>query len=133
MGEGRASQLWVECWWVHRCGTGFAAYEALGRRQRVRIVAALFRLLALECRAHHRPGGVVELQISAAGVVESADRLFVGRRHIGEIGVEIRIDVPGDRLPALAEMHGAGRRDAHFRDDTRLRLKEAEMVDLRMT
>ena len=55
----------------------------------------------------YRPGGVVELQIAAAGVVERLDRLLVGLGEIVEEGVDVRIDRLAD-LPALAEMHHAG-------------------------
>ena len=76
---------------------GFAVQRLVGharvaRRQLVRIVAALAGILALLRIADHRPCRIVELQVAAAGVIKSADRLLVGHRHIVEIGIEIRID-----------------------------------------
>ena len=62
-------------------------------RQRVGIVAALFRMRALARVAHHRPGGVVELQVAAAGVVEGADRGAIGGGEIVKERIERRIDL----------------------------------------
>ncbi len=58
----------------------------------IRVVAAAARMLALLRIAQHRPGGVVHLQIAAAGVVERADRLAIRHGDVVEIGVELRID-----------------------------------------
>ena len=63
-------------------------------RQCVGIVAALLRMRALARIAHHRPGGVVELQIAAAGVVEGADRGAVSRGEVVEERIERRIKLP---------------------------------------
>ncbi len=104
----------------------------IDRRQLVGIVAARLRLLALLGIADHRPGGVVELQIAAAGVVEGADRLLPGGSDVGEEGIEVGIGLLADHLPALAEVERARRRDAHLRRDVAVRLQELEMLDLRM-
>jgi hypothetical protein len=103
-----------------------------GGRQLLRLVAALARMRKLALVAHHRPGGVVELQIAAAGVVERAQRLAVGVGHVIEKSVEIGIGVLADRAAALAEMQHVGRRHGHFRHHPRVLLDEAEIVDVRM-
>ena len=78
---------------------GRAAFERgvgqarVALRQRLGFIAALLGMGALARIAGHRPGGVVELQIAAAGIVEGADRRPIGFGDIGEEGVEIRIDV----------------------------------------
>src|SRR5215204_2918233 len=89
-------------------------------------------MLALLGIAHHRPGGFVELKIAAARVVEGADRLAIGRREVVEERIEIGVDLPADRLAALAEMQGRGRRNGHLGSRAGARLQEAEMLDLRM-
>jgi hypothetical protein len=61
-------------------------------RQAVGIVAAFFRLRPLVRVAQHRPGGVVELQIAAAGVIESADRSAVSIGEIVKERIEVGID-----------------------------------------
>ena len=53
--------------------------------------AALLGLLHLDVGAEIGPGGVVELQIAAAGVVERLHRLAIGRRQVGEDRVVVRI------------------------------------------
>ena len=90
------------------------------------------RLRALVGIAHHRPGGVVELQIAAAGVVEGADRRAIGLGDIVEERVEIGIDVLADRGAALAEMERRRRRDRHFRRDAGMRFEKLEMLQHRM-
>ena len=75
------------------------------------VEAAVARLLQLLLRAEIGPGGVVELQIAAAGVVERLDRLLIGHREIVEDGVAARIDVLADRVRLEPEVHhvdGAG-------------------------
>ena len=51
----------------------------VGFLQVIDIDPAVARLLHLDVGAQIRPGGVVELQIAAAGVVEGAHRLAIGR------------------------------------------------------
>ena len=100
--------------------------------QPVGIVAALFRVRPLLRVANHRPRGVVELQVAAAGVVEGADRLLIGEPDVVEIGVDVRIDLLADGLAALAEMQGRRRRDRHLRRHLGVVLDEAEMVEMRV-
>ncbi len=59
--------------------------------QAVGVKPALARLFQLGLRAQIGPGGVVELQIAAAGVVEAADRLPIGLRQIVEDGVAVGV------------------------------------------
>src|SRR5262245_14940174 len=90
-------------------------------------------MLALARVADHRPRGIVELQIAAACVVEGRDGLAVGRGQIVEEGIELRRDRFADRLPALAEVQRAGRRNRHLRRDARVLLEETEVIDMRVT
>jgi hypothetical protein len=85
-----------------------------------RFVAALARMGELPLVAHHRPGGVVELQIAAAGVIEGAQRLARSSSHVVEKLLQIGIDLFADRLPARAKMQHAGRRHGHFRANARV-------------
>src|SRR5262245_7784291 len=101
--------------------------SGIARGQRIGIVAALLRSLALGRRADHCPGGVVELEIAAASVVEGADGAAIGLGHVVEIAVEVGIDVPADGHAALAEMERAGRGNRHLGHRARMRLEEAEM------
>jgi hypothetical protein len=78
-------------------------------------------LRALVRIAQHRPGGVVELQIAAAGVVEGADRGLIGFGEIVKEHIEVGIDLFADRGAALAEMERTRRRDRHFRRHPRMR------------
>ena len=80
--------------------------------------------------AHHRPGGVVELQVAAAGIVEGAHRRAISVSHVLEISFEIRIGFFADGTPALAEVQHAGRRNGHLRRDARVLLDEPEIVDM---
>src|SRR5262249_35612438 len=104
----------------------------IARWQRLGIVAALPGMLPLLRVAGHRPGGVVELQIAAAGVVEGADGVAIGRAEIVEELVEIGIDLAADRVAPLAEMQGRRRRDGHLRRDLAMRLEEAEVIEHRV-
>ncbi len=101
-------------------------------RQRIGIVAARLRLRALVRVAHHRPGGIVELQVAAAGVVEGADRRAIGRGEIVEERIERGINLLADRGAALAEMKGRRRRDRHLRRGPRVAFEKLEMLQHRM-
>ena len=90
-------------------------------------------MLALVRIAHHGPGGVIELQIAAARVVESADRLAPRRSDIREKLIDVRVDLLAHQRTPLPEVKGAGGRDAHFRNDPAMCLQKLEMFDLRMT
>src|SRR5262245_30256575 len=105
----------------------------IDRRQLIRIVAAPFGLPALLRIAHHRPGGIIELEIAAAGIIKSANRLAPGRCHISEELVEVGVDLPAHQRPALPEMKRAGSRNAHFRRNAAMSFQELEVLDLRMT
>ena len=104
-------------------------HARIDRRQAVGIVAAAFRALALLGIADHRPGGVVELQIAAAGVVEGADRLAPGGGDVGEEFVIAGIGLLAHHRAALPEVKRARRRNAHFRRDVAMAFKEFEMLD----
>ncbi len=101
-------------------------------RQPIGIIAARLGGFALLGVADHRPGGVIELQVAAAGVVEGADGLAVGLANVMEVGIEIRIDIFADARPTLAEMERRRRRDRHLRGDRSMVLDEAEVVEMRM-
>ena len=105
----------------------------IDRRQLVRIVAARLRLLALVRITHHGPGGVIELQIAAASIVESADRLSPRHSDIREKLIDVRVDLLAHQRAPLPEVKGAGGRDAHFRNDPAMCLQKLEMFNLRMT
>ncbi len=122
-GDGHVGRLVGE-----RC----VGHLRVDRRQVVRVVAALPGMLALLGIADHRPGGVVELQIAAAGVVEGTDRLLPGSSNVGKEDVKVRIGLLADHLPALTEVERARRRDAHLRHDVAMAFKELEVLDLRM-
>ena len=104
-------------------------HARVDRRQAVGIVAARLRLLALLRIADHRPGGVVELQVTAAGVVEGADRLATGGGDIVEEFVEVGIDLLADHRAALPEMERRWAPGCHLRRDVAVRLQELEMLD----
>jgi hypothetical protein len=102
------------------------------RGQPVRIVAALLRGGALLGVADHRPGGIIELQVATASVVERADRLLIGQADVVEVGVEVGIELLADRLPPLTEMQRRRRRDRHLRRDAGAVLEETEVVEMVM-
>ena len=117
-------------------GDGHIGRAALERRvgqlrvtlwQRLRFIAALLGVGALARIAGHRPGGIVELQITV-GIVKGADRRPIDFGDIGEEGVELRIDLFADSRAALPEMQRAWRRDRHFRHDARVRLEKLEVL-----
>ena len=62
--------------------------------QAIGVEPAVARLFQFGLRAQIRPGGVVELQIAAAGVVERANGLLVGLAQILEDGIAVGIE-PG--------------------------------------
>src|SRR5664280_3065287 len=78
------------------------------------VETAVLGLLQLLLRAQIRPGNVVELQIAAAGVVESLDRLLIGDCKIVEDGVAARVILLGYSAWFNSEMHHARRRDRHL-------------------
>ena len=100
--------------------------------QAVGIEPALARLLQLDLRAQIGPGGVVELQITATGVVEAANRLPIGLGQILEYGIAILVFLDRDCIRLEAEMHRRRTRYAHFRRRPRMGLEKLEMVEHRM-
>ncbi len=100
--------------------------------QMVDVEAAVARLLQFLLRAEIGPGGVVELQIAAAGVVEGLDRLLIGDRQIVEDRVAAGIGVLAHRIGLEPEMERRGRRDAHLRRQLGVLLQELEVLDHRM-
>ncbi len=100
--------------------------------QVVDVEAALARLLQFVLRAEIGPGGVVELQVAAAGVVERLDRLLIGHRQIVEDGVAAGIGVLAHRIGLEPEMERRRRRDGHLRRHLGVRLQELEVLDHRM-
>ena len=93
------------------------------------IVAAIAHLLAVFRIAQHGDEDLVELQIAAAGVGESAHRLAVGLAQIGEELVELGIDGPIDGRHHRAAIDRRGRRDGDLRHARGMRLHEFEMLD----
>ena len=94
--------------------------------------AAILGLLHLDVGAEIGPGGVVELQIAAAGVVERLHRLAIGRRQIVEDGVVVRIELLVDRARLQPEVHHGRRRDAHLRHHLGVGLHELEVLQHRV-
>ena len=101
-------------------------------RQGVGIVASLLGMGALVGIAHHRPGGIVELQIAAAGVIEGADRGAVGGREVVKEPIERRIKLFADRGAALAEVQRRRRRNGHFRRHAGVGFQELEVLQHRV-
>jgi hypothetical protein len=100
-------------------------------RQAIDIHAARLRLLHLGLRAQVRPGGVVELQIAAAGIIEALHGLGVGGTEVVEDVVVVLVwGADGVRLEA--EMQHARARDRHLRRDARVGLEEPEVLQHRM-
>jgi len=103
--------------------------------QAVGIVAALAGFLQLFLRAEIGPHRIVELKVTAAGIVKCLDRLAVGLAEILVERLEVGIDVLRDRPAAAAKMQHRRRRDRHLRHHMRglaLLLQEAKMVQHRM-
>src|SRR5215813_5289488 len=102
----------------------------VNRRQLVGVIATRLRLLALIRIAHHGPGGVIKLQVAAACVIKSADRLAPRSSDIREKLIDVRVDFLAHQRAPLPEMKGAGSGDAHLRDDPAMRLQKLEVFDL---
>src|SRR6202034_2987963 len=77
-------------------------------------------------------GGVVELQVAAADIVERAHRLAIGVAEILEVRLEVGIDLLADRRSSLAEVQHARRRNGHLGRNARVVLDELEIGDVRM-
>ncbi len=119
----------------HVRGLGFERLvdgAGIGLLQVIDVEAAIPRLLQLLLRAEIGPGGVVELQIAAACVVECAHRLLVGDRQVVENGVATGIGAVADRARLETEMHHGRARDGHFRQNAGVGLEELEMLQHRM-
>src|SRR5664279_1067610 len=82
--------------------------------------------------AHHRPGGVVELEITAAGGGEGLHRVMIGAPEIVEEGIEVGINLFADRHAALPEMQYAGCRYRHLGHNAAMLFQEFEIVDMRV-
>ena len=100
--------------------------------QAVGIEAPVAGLFQLGLRAQIGPGGVVELQVAAAGIVEAADRLPIGLAEILEDGVAIGILLGLDGIRLEPEMQRSRARDAHFRRDAGVCFQELEMLQHRV-
>src|ERR1700693_4023195 len=82
--------------------------------------------------AYHRPSGVVELEITAAGGGEGLHRVAIGATEIVEEGIEVGINLFADRHAALPEMQYAGRRYGHLGHNAAVLFQELEIVDMRV-
>ena len=100
--------------------------------QPIGVQAAIAGLLQLRLRAEISPGGVVELQVAAAGVVEATDGLPVCFRQIVKDRIAVGIVLGGDGVRLEAEVQRRRTRDAHFRRDAGVRFEELEMLQHRM-
>src|SRR5262249_30542410 len=98
----------------------------------VGIEPALARLFQFRLRAQVGPGGIVELQITAADVIESPNSLFIGLGQIVEYGVAVGVFLGRDGSGLQAEMQNRRARDRHLRRDARVRLEELEMLEHRV-
>ena len=105
---------------------------AIDGAARLRIVAAIRHLPAIVGIAQHRDEDLVELQVTAAGIGESAHRLFVSLPEIVEEVVELRIDRFVDRGGNRPAIERRRRRNGHFRRPARVGFDELEVLDHRM-
>ena len=104
----------------------------VGLLQMIDVETAVLGLLQLLLRAQIRPGNVVELQIAAAGVVESLDRLLIGDCKIVEDGVAARVILLGYSAWFNPEMHHARRRDRHLWHHLGVGLQKLEVLQHRV-
>src|ERR1035437_7272622 len=104
----------------------------VGLLQMIDVETAVLGLLHLLLRAQIRPGNVVELQIAAAGVVESLDRLLIGDCKIVEDGVAARVILLGYSAWFNPEMHHARRRDCHLWHHLGVGLQKLEVLQHRV-
>jgi hypothetical protein len=96
------------------------------------ILAARARFLALIFRTEIGPDRVVELKITAAGVVKGAHRLAIGLGKIVKEVVEIGISLLADRRAAAAIVQNRWRGNRHLRHRPRVRFQELEVREDRM-
>ena len=101
---------------------------ALGRR----VVAARRQHLALLRIAQIGEGDVVELEVAAAGVVEGADGLRVGRSQVGVIRVHVGVEAGIDHAATRPVVQHAGTRDRHLGDPVGVPSQEPEVLDHRV-
>src|SRR5262249_41679737 len=92
----------------------------------------LARLAQFLLRAKIGPHRVVELQVAAAGIVESFHRLLIGIADIVEELIEIGVNVLLDAVLGQTEMQHRRRRDGHLRRDFGVRLEKFEVLEHRM-
>ena len=111
-----------------------AMLERLGDAARIdpdevrRIVAPPGHLVPHLGVAEHGEGGVVELEIAAAFVVQHPHLVPVGGIQILPELIQIGIDVPVDQSAAAAVVGEAGGRDAEFRGLADMLLQEPEVI-----
>ncbi len=96
------------------------------------VKAAVARLLEFDVGAQICPGGVVKLQVSAAGVIEGAHRLLISGAKIVKDRVAVRIEILAHRARFQAEMQDAGAWNRHFGHHFGVRLEETEMLQHRV-
>jgi hypothetical protein len=94
--------------------------------QRRDVHAAILRLLHLDVRAQIGPGGIVELKVAAASIVECLHRLPVCAGNIGVDRVALRIEFRVDRSRLKPKVHYRRRRNAHLRHHLGIRFQEFE-------
>jgi hypothetical protein len=97
--------------------------------ERVGVKTARLRFRHLLLGAQIGPGGVVELQVAATGVVEVLDRLLIGVAEILENIVPVRIDLGVDRAGLEPKMHDGRTWDRHLGRHLGVRFDEFEMLD----
>src|SRR5690606_24715047 len=114
-----------------------AALDAVGdqprveRRQLVRILAQALDALAVYRVAQIGQVGVVELDVTAAVVVEVLDLLVVNARQVFEEAFHVGVGLLVDAAAPAAEMQHGGRRNADLGHEARRHdgLEEVEVLD----
>ena len=96
-----------------------------------RVLAAILHHLAALVVAQMRVGGVVELDIAAAGIGESLDRLAIGEAKIVQHLLGRLVDAVLHRFAADAIMQNGRRRQRHLRRNLGIRLQKLEVIDHR--
>ena len=119
----------------HVGGLGFKRLVdalGIGFLQMIDVEAAIARLLQFGLGAEIGPGGVVELEIAAAGGVKRFDGLLIRNGQVIENRVAVRIGGSCDRTGLKAKVHHCRRRNAHLWRLGGVAFKELEVLEHRM-
>src|SRR5262245_4673243 len=119
----------------HIGGLGFERLiEGLGinTRQLVHILTAGLCLGQLLLGTQVGPYRVIQLKVTAAGIVKGHHRLGVEFGKIVEIGARVGICLTADGIASAAEMHDRWRGDGHLRHEPGVGLQEPEVTNHRV-